>query len=84
MARQEKEVADKITKALNEIKEHTFVDKSDITLRELMEEIINYKHSTGLVTDSTFYRNKETIKQIEKKSCANFWIYLYKRFLTKT
>ena len=61
-----KEVADKITKALNEIKEHTFVDKSDITLRELMEEIINYKHSTGLVTDSTFYRNKETIKQIEK------------------
>lgn len=61
-----KEVADKITKALNEIKEHTFVDKSDVTLRELMEEMINYKHSTGLVTDSTFYRNKETIKQIDR------------------
>ena len=61
-----KEVAEKITKALNEIKEHTFVDKTDITLRELMEDIINYKHSTGLVTDSTFLRNKETIKQIDK------------------
>ena len=33
-----KEVADKITTALNEIKEHTFVDKSDITLLQLMVE----------------------------------------------
>lgn len=59
-----KEVADKITKALNEIKEHTFVDKSDITLLQLMVENVEDKFNANKTSPTTYLRDKETIKTI--------------------
>lgn len=59
-----KEVADKITKALNEIKEHTFVDKSDVTLLQLMTENIEDKFNANKISPTTYLRSKETIKTI--------------------
>ena len=61
-----KEVADKITKALNEIKEHTFVDKSDITFIELLRELVEEKYRANLINDSTYKRNLYQIKEIEE------------------
>ena len=59
-----KDVAEKITKALNEIKEHTFVDKSDITLIQLIEENIEDKFRANKTSATTYLRDKETIKTI--------------------
>ena len=61
-----KEVAEKITKALNEIKEHTFVDKSDVTFIELLRELVEEKHRANLINDSTYKRNLYQIKEIEE------------------
>ena len=59
-----KEVAEKITKALNEIKEHSFVDKSDITLLQLMVENVEDKFNANKTSATTYLRDKETIKTI--------------------
>ena len=61
-----KEVADKITKALNEIKEHTFVDKSDVTLSQLISEHIEDKYSANKVSAVTYLRDTETFNIIKK------------------
>lgn len=61
-----KEVAEKITKALNEIKEHTFVDKSDVTFIELLRELVEEKYRANLINDSTYKRNLYQIKEIEE------------------
>lgn len=60
-----KEVAEKITKALNEIKEHTFVDKSDITLEYLINEHIEDKYNANKVSPVTYLRDKESLKRIK-------------------
>lgn len=60
-----KEVAEKITKALNEIKEHTFVDKSDITLEYLINEHIEDKYNANKVSPVTYLRERESLKRIK-------------------
>ena len=60
-----KEVAEKITKALNEIKEHTFVDKSEITLEYLINEHIEDKYNANKVSPVTYLRDKESLKRIK-------------------
>ena len=60
-----KEVAEKITKALNEIKEHTFVDKSDITLEHLIKEHIEDKYNANKVSPVTYLRDNESLKRIK-------------------
>lgn len=61
-----KEVAEKITKALNEIKEHAFVDKSDVTLSQLIAEHIEDKYSANKVSAVTYLRDTETFNIIKK------------------
>lgn len=61
-----KEVADKINKALNEIKEHTFVDKNNITLLDVMNKMTDEKLKSNTISARTFKRAEETIKQICK------------------
>lgn len=60
-----KEVAQKITKALNDIKERKFVDKSNITFIEILTDIVEDKHNANITNDSTYIRDKATITQIE-------------------
>lgn len=59
-----KEVAEKINKALNEIKEHKFVDKSDVTFLELLTSIVEDKHNSNITNDSTYRRDLYTVEQI--------------------
>lgn len=61
-----KEVKDKITKALVDIHEGLFIDKQDITFKELIENYINYKYNTNQISDRSYLRNQETLKQIIK------------------
>lgn len=61
-----KEVKDKITKALVDIHDGLFIDKQDITFKELIENYINYKYNTNQISDRSYLRNKETLKQIIK------------------
>lgn len=59
-----KEVAEKINKALNEIKEHKFVDKSDVTLYDLIFENIEDKFNANKTSPATHLRDIETLKKI--------------------
>lgn len=61
-----KEVKDKITKALVDVREGLFIDKQDITFKELIENYINYKYNTNQISDRSYLRNQETLKQIIK------------------
>ena len=61
-----KEVKDKITKALVDVNKGLFIDKQDITFKELIENYINYKYDTNQISDRRYLRNHETLKQIIK------------------
>ena len=61
-----KEVKKKMTKALAEVQQGLFIDKKDITFKELIENYINYKYNTNQISDRSFLRNQETLKQIIK------------------
>lgn len=61
-----KEVKDKITKALVDVNNGLFIDKQDITFKELIENYINYKYKTNQISDRSYLRNQETLKQIIK------------------
>lgn len=65
-----KEVADKITKALNGIKERTFVDKSTTTFLEILESLVEEKHKSNITSDSTYKRDTYAICQIVNSSAS--------------
>ena len=61
-----KEVKEKMTKALSDVQKGLFIDKQDITFKELIENYINYKYDTNQISDRSYLRNQETLKQIIK------------------
>lgn len=61
-----KEVKDKMNKALVDVNNGLFIDKQDITFKELIENYINYKYNTNQISDRSYLRNKETLQQIIK------------------
>ena len=61
-----KEVKEKMTKALANVQQGLFIDKQDITFKELIENYINYKYNTNQISDRSYLRNQETLKQIIK------------------
>lgn len=64
-----KEVKEKMTNALANVQQGLFIDKKDITFKELIENYINYKYDTNQISDRSYLRNQETLKQIIK--CDN-------------
>ena len=65
-----KEVKDKMNKALVDVNKGLFIDKQDITFKELIENYISYKYDTNQISDRSFLRNQETLKQIIKCDSA--------------
>lgn len=61
-----KEVKEKMTKALANVQQGLFIDKKDITFKELIENYIDYKLKTNQISDRSYLRNQETLKQIIK------------------
>lgn len=60
-----KEVKEKITKALAEIQNKTFIEKNNITLIDLMINIIDEQFEANVISQSTYRRKTLTAKIIE-------------------
>ena len=63
-----KEVAEKITKALSEVQENKYIDRNNVTMEELVDEYIEDKYKSNLVTVNTHIRDIETKKRIKQLS----------------
>ena len=63
-----KEVKDKITKALAEVQTNTYIDKTDITIGQLGEELINNKYESNNIKEATYGRLLGTFNHIKESN----------------
>lgn len=66
-----KEVAEKITKFQNDINSNIFVDKNNVTLIELVNQVIEEQYKANKIGTSAYLRKKESAKIISKMKIAN-------------
>lgn len=66
-----KEVKEKITKALAEVQENTYIEKNDITLYELAKEIVEDKRNSNEVNLNTYKRLTYTLSYINEENFGN-------------
>lgn len=66
-----KEVKEKITKALAEVQDNIFIEKSDITLYDLAKEIVEDKKSSNEVNMNTYKRLTYTLGYINEDNFGN-------------
>lgn len=69
-----KEVKEKMTKALAEIQSNSYIEKSDITVSMLGEQLINDKHNANIITEATFGRALNTFNHIKNSDIADLKI----------
>lgn len=69
-----KEVKEKITKALADIQNNTFIEKNEITVYELAKEIVEDKKNSNQISSSTYNRAKYTLKIIENSNLGQMSI----------
>ena len=60
----------RVTEIKNSVNKNTYIDKDEITLEEIIEKHIEYKHNTGITSDRTYLRNKSSLVHLKK--CCNF------------
>ena len=61
----------RFTKAINEINQNTYISESNISLYTIILEYVENKHNTGITSDRTYIRDKETLKLL-KIFCKDF------------
>ena len=66
-----KEVKEKITKALADVQNNTFIEKSSITLIEIIDILLEESYNANRIKSSTYVRNLQTKKIVEKLDIAN-------------
>lgn len=66
-----KEVKEKITKALAEVQNNTYIEKSDITLYELANEIVEDKKKSNEVNLNTYKRLTYTLSYIKDSDISD-------------
>lgn len=59
------EVKEKLIKVLAEIQTHTYTEKNDITLLELVKSIVEDKYNLNKIGESTYRTDLDTIKRLE-------------------
>ena len=69
-----KEVKEKMTKALADIQNNTFVEKNDITVYALAKEIVEDKNDSNVISESTYKRATYTLQYIKNGGIANMTI----------
>ena len=69
-----KEVKEKMTKALADIQNKTFIEKTDITVYDLAKEIVEDKKDSNIVSESTYKRATYTLKYIKNGDIADMQI----------
>lgn len=66
-----KEVKEKMTKALAEVQENTYIEKNDITLYELAKEIVEDKKNSNEVNLNTYKRLTYTLSYVNEENFGN-------------
>ena len=66
-----KEVSEKIIKAQNDINSNIFVDKNNVTLIELVNQLVEEQYKANKIGTSAYLRKKESAKIISKMKIAN-------------
>lgn len=75
-----KEVKEKMTKALADVQNKTFIDKSDITIAQLGEIIIENKFNANIISEATYGRALGTFNIIKKSNIADIPIQKIQSF----
>lgn len=65
-----KEVKEKITKALAEIQNKTFIEKNDAILIDIVKSYCEQQYNANKLSEASYLRKKETIKIISKLNIA--------------
>lgn len=66
-----KEVTEKMTKALAEVQTKTYIEKNDITISMLGEQIIDGKYNANIISQATYGRALGTFNHIKNSDIAN-------------
>lgn len=66
-----KEFKDRFTKIMNDINQGTYISKRKDTIKTIIENHIEQKFKDGITKGSTYVRDIDTLKQIEK-CCPDF------------
>lgn len=61
----------RFTKIINDINTNNYISQNDTSLYNILNDYIENKHKTGIVSDRTYIRNIESLKLLEK-CCNNF------------
>lgn len=61
----------RFTKIINDINTNNYISQNDTSLYNILNDYIETKHKTGIVSDRTYIRNIESLKLLEK-CCNNF------------
>lgn len=75
-----KEVSKKLTEALNSVQTGKYIQKSSITLIEIIKNICEKKLMANIISEGHYARMKYTIKSIEKGNIANIPIQELKSY----
>lgn len=69
-----KEVKEKMTKALAEVQTKTYIDKNEITIAMLGEQLIDNKFNANIITEATYGRSLGTLNHIKNSDIADIEI----------
>lgn len=71
-----KEVKEKMTKALADVQSNTFIEKNDITLKDLSLKMIEEQFESNLMSEASYLRKIYNYKALEKLPIANMKIQM--------
>lgn len=63
----------RVTKIKNDLNTNNFIEHSNINLYQILFDYIENKYNSGISSDTTYIRDKETLKLLEK--CCQSYIY---------
>lgn len=66
-----KEVKEKITKALSDVQNETYIEKTDITVYELGREIIDTKLKINTIGENSYLTKKQALNKIKESELGN-------------
>lgn len=69
-----KEVKEKMTKAISQVQDNTYINSSDITIEQLGQEIIDRKFETNNITEATYGRLLGTFNHIKESNISKLKI----------
>ena len=61
----------RVTKTKNELNTNTYINNSDISLYTILKEHIDTKNTTGITSDRSYIRDKETLRLLNNL-CSDF------------